>query len=114
MPGFFAFDIRFLNARPGAEQCQIPPDSLALIGSYIGSLLDSADHGRQIFFEIYEMVFPEQDRRSAGLARLDHQDLVEIYQDFPRRRSRSFEYDKISHISPQWFRNGTQLHNDYK
>src|SRR6185437_10615835 len=31
-------------------------------------------------------------------------DLVEVYQDFPCRRSRSFQYDEISHISPLWFR----------
>jgi hypothetical protein len=56
---------------------------LAVIGSYVGTSLDSTDHGRQVLFEIYEMVFAEQDRRPAALSGLDHQDFIEVYQDFP-------------------------------
>ena len=56
---------------------------LAVIGSYVGTGLDSTDHGRKVLFEIYEMVLAEQDRRSAVLSGLNHQDFVEVYQDFP-------------------------------
>ena len=55
---------------------------LAVIGSYVRTCLDSTDHGRQVLLEIYEMVLAEQDRRSAVLSGLDHQDLAEVYQDF--------------------------------
>jgi hypothetical protein len=57
--------------------------SLAVIGSHVGTGLDSADHGRKVLFEIDEVVLAEQDCRSGALSGLDHQDLVEVDQDFP-------------------------------
>jgi hypothetical protein len=87
MPGFlFRRFVDFLanSAADHCSRCDAGPDqSLALIGSYVGTLLDSTDHGWQVFLEIYEMVLAEQDRRSGVLSGLDHQDLGEVYQDFP-------------------------------
>ena len=74
---------------------------LTAIGSYVRTRLDSTNDGRKILFEIHEMIFAKQNRRSAALPGQDHQDLAEIDQDFPRRWSGSFQYDKISHFSPQ-------------
>lgn len=56
---------------------------LALIEPNVGTGLDSTDDGRQVFFEIDQVVLAEQDRRAAALSGYDHQDLVEVYEDFP-------------------------------
>ena len=66
------------------------------IGSYVGSGLNSTKHGRNILFEAYEMLAAEQDCRAAALPGLDHQNIVNIYQNLPCRRPRSFQCNKNS------------------
>jgi hypothetical protein len=66
------------------------------IGSYVGSGLNATEHGRNILFEAYEMLAAEQDCRAAALPGLDHQNLVQIYQDLSCRRPRSCQWDKNS------------------
>jgi Maltose acetyltransferase len=87
--------------RDQAARCAL---RLFLFGSHKRTGLDSADDGRHVLLEIDEMILAEQDCRSAGLPGQDHQDLVKVNQHFPRRRSRSFQYDKVSHIQPQWLK----------
>jgi hypothetical protein len=71
------------HRRASHPQSFAPSAGSGLIGTHIGALLNSADHGRQILLEIDEMLLAEQDRRPAGLSRLDHQDFGEVDQDFP-------------------------------
>ena len=72
------------HAIPGAARApERALTSLAGAGSYVRTRLYSADHGWKVLFKIYEMVFAEQDGRPAALTWLDHQDFVEVDQDFP-------------------------------
>lgn len=59
------------------------PTNLAVIGPDVGTGLNPADHRRKILLEIDEVILAEQDCRSAALSGQDHQDFVEVDQDFP-------------------------------
>ena len=65
-----------------------------LIGSNVRTGLNSTKHGRNILFDAYEVLPAEQDCRPAALSGLHHQDIVEVDQNLPCRRSRSFQCDE--------------------
>ena len=62
-----------------------------LTGSNVGSGLNATEHGRNIFFDAYEVFPAEQDCRPAALSGLHHQYIVEVDQNLSCRRSRSFQ-----------------------
>jgi hypothetical protein len=85
----------------GTEGAEFAPVISARIGSYVRAGLDSADHGRNILFNAYGVLAAKQNGRAAALPRLDHQNLVEVYQNLFRGRPRSFQRDKNSHLAPR-------------
>jgi len=70
---------------------------LAVIVSNEWTRLDSANDGRQVFFEGDEVFAAEQNGRPAALPRLHHQDLVDIHQDLSRGWPGSLQCDENSH-----------------
>src|SRR3954447_16297646 len=74
-----------------------------LIGSNVGTGLDSTKHGRNVLLDAYQVLPAEQDCRSAALSGLHHQDIVEVYQNLSCRRSRSFQCDENGQFGLPWW-----------
>ncbi len=92
---------------------------LAGISPHIRAGLDSTNHGRNVFFEVYYVLTSKLNCRPAALSGLDYDDLVNVYQHLSRGRSWSFQHTKNGHlrcplVPTRWLRHPSSKPNNNK